>query len=114
MRLLDRDASVRELVAQAHQQGRAVRVVSGGVDRHSAFVAFAEGLGLPDWFGHNLDALVDALRDLADSEGRPIELVWDGAGRLQAADPESYQAICAALAAVEQERADLGVTVVRR
>ena len=114
MRRLEHDASVRDLVAQAHEEGRAVRVVSGGVDRHSAFVAFAEGLGLPDWFGHNLDALVDALRELADTEGRPIEVVWDGAARLQATDPQSFRAICAALASVEKERGDQRVTVGQR
>lgn len=114
MRQLDQNASVRDLVAQAHEQGRAVRLVTGGVDRHSAFVAFAEGLGLPDWFGHNLDALVDALRELSDEQDRPIELIWDGAARLQATDPAAYERFCAALASVEKERGDLRVTVVRR
>lgn len=114
MRQLGPGASVRELVAAAHAQGRAVRVVTGGIDRHSAFVAFAEGLGLPPWFGNNLDALVDALRELGDDQGRAIEVIWDGAARLRAADPAAYEAICAVLADVERERPDLDATVVDR
>ena len=114
MRRLGPDTSVRELVATSHTQGRAVRVVEGGIDRHSAFVAFAEGLGLPPWFGNNLDALVDALRELADEHGRTIEVIWDRAARLRAGDPTAYEAICAVLADVERERTDLRVTVVNR
>ncbi|MGV1008824.1 MAG: barstar family protein [Dermatophilaceae bacterium] len=114
MRHLGPDASVHELVATAHARGRAVRVIEGGVDRHSAFVAFAEGLGLPAWFGNNLDALVDALREVADEDGRTVEVIWDGAARLRTVDPTSFDAICAVLADVERERTDLDVTVVDR
>lgn len=114
MRRLGPDASVHELVATARERGRAVRVVEGGVDRHSAFVAFAEGLGLPTWFGNNLDALVDALRDVSDEGGRTVEVIWDGAARLRTGDPVSFDAICAVLADVERERPDLTVTVVER
>ena len=35
------------------------------VDKRSFLTAIAEGCGFPTWFGHNWDALADALRDLS-------------------------------------------------
>jgi RNAse (barnase) inhibitor barstar len=110
----DGNASVRALVARARAAGRVVRIVEGGIDKHSSLVAFAEGLALPKWFGLNLDALTDALRDLTDDDGREIELVWDRVGQLHQSDPKAYGAILAVLLDVEAERDDLHVTVVDR
>ncbi|MEI2732596.1 MAG: barstar family protein [Dermatophilaceae bacterium] len=114
MRQLGAQTSVRVLVAEAQRRGRAVRVVPGGVDKHTSLVAFAEALDLPSWFGHNLDALTDALRDLHDPEGRDIELVWDRVAALRAGDPRSYAGILAVLGDVDADRPDLHVTVVVR
>ncbi|MBK8756289.1 MAG: barstar family protein [Actinomycetales bacterium] len=114
MKRFDGNASVRALVARARAAGRVVRIVEGGVDKHSSLVAFAEGLALPEWFGLNLDALNDALRDLADEQGREIELVWDRVGRLHENDPKAYGAILAVLLDIEAERDDLQITVVDR
>lgn len=114
MRQLGPGTSVRALVAEARRQGRAVRVVPGGVDKHTSLVAFAEALALPGWFGRNLDALLDALRDLQDDEGRDIEVVWDRVAALRVADPRSYAGILAVLGDVDAQRPDLHVTVIDR
>jgi RNAse (barnase) inhibitor barstar len=45
--------------------------------------------GLPDWFGRNLDALFDALADLAV---QPTVIVWDGLKALADVDPEQASA----------------------
>ena len=97
MKRFDGNASVRALVARARAAGRVVRIVEGGVDKHSSLVAFA-----------------DALRDLADEQGREIELVWDRVGRLHENDPKAYGAILAVLLDIEAERDDLQITVVDR
>jgi Barstar (barnase inhibitor) len=53
----------------------------------------ADALAFPDWFGHNLDALYDCLRDLSWlPEGEHV-LVWTAPEVLAAADPKADQAI---------------------
>ena len=42
-------------------------VVHARPDKAASIAAFARALALPDWFGGNLDALADALQDLADA-----------------------------------------------
>ena len=39
-------------------------------DKAEFYDAVAAALGFPDWFGHNLDALADCLRDLSWLPGR--------------------------------------------
>lgn len=104
---------VSELVAADEAAGRQVLLVTGGVDKHSALVAFAEGLGLADWFGHTYDALVDALRELG-GVGREVSLVWDGVAAMIEVDPLAFADLLDLLRAVEAERDDLYITVVTR
>ena len=94
--------------------GRDVRIVSGGRDKESVLDAFATGLALPDWFGRNWDALVDALRDLDPSRDAPIELVWDHAGTLREQDRDTYDTVVDILEQVADERDDLNITVITR
>ena len=101
MRRLSGAVSLAALATTARSMGRSVRIVDGGADKKAALAAFAEGLALPDWFGKNLDALTDALRDLADETAREIELVWDGTALKVLRD-------------VEAERDDLHITVIER
>lgn len=89
--------------------GRVVRVVEAGTDKASSLAHFARDLDLPSWFGHNLDALADVLRDLTDERGRPILLVWQGTERLRRRDPAAYRSIAAVLRDVAAERDDLDV-----
>jgi RNAse (barnase) inhibitor barstar len=113
MRILGTGASLRTEVGVARTEGRSVRIVMGGIDKHSVMVAFAEGLGLPGWFGRNLDALADALRELGDP-GQQVELFWDGVEHLRTLDPRLYAAMLGLLEHAESERDDLHVTVLVR
>ena len=113
MKVLGSGTDVSDRVDTAEHEGRQVYLVTGGVDKHSALVAFAEGLALPDWFGHNLDALADVLRELG-SPGRAVTLVWDGVAHLRRTDPTGYAALRAVLEDVDAERPDLQVCVVLR
>ena len=94
--------------------GADVRVVRAGTDKPSVLDGFAEALGLPAWFGHNWDALVDALRELSTDDERRIELVVDHAHVLREAAPETYDVLVDVLEQVADERDDLGVTVIDR
>ena len=101
-------------IAQLRWLGHDVRVVSGGDDKAGVLDAFATDLGLPDWFGRNWDALVDALRDLDARRGVPIELVWDHAAALRERDRDAFDTVVEILEQVADERDDLNITVVTR
>ncbi|TWP33450.1 hypothetical protein FGL98_21455 [Leekyejoonella antrihumi] len=48
-------------------------------DKAALLRAFQGAFGLPDWFGHNWDALVDSLRDVQPAQGQPgVLVVWSG------------------------------------
>jgi len=112
--MLGRRADLKGVVAEAQGAGRSVRLVVGGMDKQSVLTAFAEGLGLPGWFGRNYDALIDALRELSDEQGRPIEVIWDGVAVLRSLDKPTYVAVRELLREIDEERADLTVTIVDR
>lgn len=111
---LGRHSEPDDHLDQLRWLGRDVRIVSGGEDKQTVLDAFATGLGLPEWFGRNWDALVDALRDLDPSRGAPIELVWDHAGTLRELDRETFDTVVDILEQVADERDDLNVTVITR
>lgn len=73
-------------------------------DKPAVMASFQRGLGLPDWFGHNLDALVDALRDLgagAQSDGDEPSgtvIMWDRTDAFAAAHDGDYRAVLDILA----------------
>ena len=93
---------------------RVVGPVSNGVDKATVLEAFAADLDLPSWFGHNWDALLDALRDLEGEGGAVIELVWDHVGDLRVHDHATYETVVDVLEQVQDERDDLRVTVITR
>ena len=111
---LSRHADAQAHLAALRAQGRDVRVVPAASDKAGILDAFAEALDLPDWFGHNWDALVDALREVESHQGRPIEIVWDRVRDLRATDRESYSIVLDILEQVADERDDLSVTVIAR
>lgn len=55
--------------------------------------AIAAALSFPDYFGHNLDALADALRDLSWLPDGEHVLIWSSPHTLREADPQVYQVI---------------------
>jgi len=65
-------------------------------DKTAVLAAFQDGLGLPEWFGCNLDALVDALRSVAADPG--AVLLWYGPESFASAEPERYAAVLDILA----------------
>ncbi len=103
-----------DLLASLCHDVRIVGPVSGGVDKATVLAAFAADLDLPDWFGHNWDALLDALRDLEGPRGVPIELVWDRTQGLRTSERATYETVVAVLEQVDEERPDLNVTVIAR
>lgn len=113
-RFLGRHSDVAAHVEGAHRDGRDVRVVEAGHDKASVLDGFAAGLGLPSWFGHNWDALLDSVRGLEGDEGRPLEIVWDHTAQLRGTDPASYETALEVLEEAAAGRPDLHVTVVNR
>lgn len=53
--------------------------------------ALAELFGLPEWYGHNLDALWDVLEDddLRQVKG-PVEVLWQHAGAFARQQPDYF------------------------
>lgn len=52
---------------------------------------FQAAFGFPDWFGHNLDALADALSDVRAEPG--VVLLWDHSAGFAGADREQFDAV---------------------
>jgi RNAse (barnase) inhibitor barstar len=59
--------------------------------------AVAAALSFPAWFGRNLDALHDCLRDLSWLPSGEHVLVWSAPEVFRAADPEGYEAVAGVL-----------------
>lgn len=60
--------------------------------------AVADALSFPEWFGRNLDALFDSLRDLSWLPAGEHVLVWSKPEVFEQADPEGYRQIVEVLA----------------
>jgi RNAse (barnase) inhibitor barstar len=103
-----------ELLTSLGHEVRVVGSVSAGLDKASVLDAFARDLDLPEWFGRNWDALLDALRDLEVPRGQTLELVWDHVGTLRRTDHATYETVIDILEQVQDERDDVRVTVIAR
>jgi RNAse (barnase) inhibitor barstar len=68
---------------------------TGVADRGGVLAAMKQGFGFPEWFGHNLDALVDALRDVNDAAG--TVLVWSGSETFSTADRQQFEKVLSVL-----------------
>jgi ribonuclease inhibitor len=75
-------------------------------DMRSVYDALERQLGLPSWFGRNLDALHDALIGMVEG---PLEIVWRDADRSRTAMGEDFARIAAVLRQAAAERPDLAV-----
>ncbi len=111
---LGRDSGADDHLDELADRGYDVRVVTAGTDKATVLREFAIALALPHWFGHNWDALLDCLRDLDSSDGRPVALVWDHVRALRDSDRHTYADVIDILEQVESERDDLRVTVIAR
>lgn len=87
------DDVVAEVVAGAGWR-LVVADTSNSDDKRAVLGDFQAAFGFPDWFGKNLDALVDALRDL-DEPG--AVLLWRGGDQLEVNDADDYRRILAVL-----------------
>jgi RNAse (barnase) inhibitor barstar len=59
--------------------------------------AVAAAMSFPGWFGRNLDALYDCLRDLSWLPAGEHVLVWIAPEVFREADPDGYRAIAEVL-----------------
>lgn len=83
-------------------------VIVGADDRRGTFDAFAAALGFGDYFGRNLDALLDCLRDLPDDPA----FAWTGVAALRRSDPVGYRGILDVLGQFQRERPQARVFVI--
>lgn len=86
---------VDEVVAAAKERGAHPHVVDGTQvrDKESALDAIASALSFPDYFGRNLDALYDCLRDLSWLDECEHVLIWTAPETLRTADPSGYAGV---------------------
>ena len=63
-----------DLAARLTAQGWRVGIVSGAPTKAEALAAIGKALDVPSYYGRNLDALTDCLRDLE----APTALIWVG------------------------------------
>lgn len=78
-----------ELLAELRREGWLVGRVGPAADRRELLTAIGETLHFPAYYGHNLDALDECLRDL----DRPVALVWSGWQQLVRTDPRTWSAL---------------------
>lgn len=114
MRTIVGAAEAEQHLARLQQSEPDVRVVEAGTDKASTLANFARDLRLPDWFGHNYDALYDCLLGLDLDGEHPIDIVVDHAKNLRRENRAVYDTLLTVLNDAAAERADLRVTVLRR
>jgi Barstar (barnase inhibitor) len=97
---LEHQRDAAEVTASARERGAHPHHVdgSGVTGKADALAAVAAALSFPDYFGANLDALFDCLRDLAWLPTGEHVLVWSRPDVLRAADPAAYAGIADTLA----------------
>ena len=73
----------------------------------AAFPILAKALDFPDWFGHNLDALMDCLTDMSWAPAKGYLLLISGTPPLAKADPDGFASLLEVFsAAIEPWRED--------
>jgi len=93
------------VAAEARLRGASVGIV-GPADRRAELLgAIGRALRFPGYYGRNLDALEECLRDLSWLPEGEVVLVWDGDDELRRADPAGYAALMAVLTAATDGQA---------
>ena len=83
-------------------------------DKQHFLKACQHSFGFPDWFGHNFDALGDALTDVRPGDHEGVLVLWDGWGPLARADRRAFDvAVDVFGSRVDFERAGPFVVVLR-
>ncbi|NLG26484.1 MAG: barstar family protein [Chloroflexi bacterium] len=93
-------ANAAGIVERAEEAGwRCVVLPGRDIGSKAALLnALSQALSFPDWVGHNWDALLDALRDQSWAPAqRGYLLIWERAGRLAWAEPETFATALAVL-----------------
>lgn len=62
-------------------------------DKGEFLAALAQGIRAPDWFGHNWDALADALGDLSWHPARGYVLVLHDGGEMLGLNASDYEVV---------------------
>ncbi len=78
--VLERASDAVGAAEAGHRAGWHVVHLEGGVDRGEFLATCADAFALPEWFGHNWDALADALSDVQHEPGTLV--LWSHASRL--------------------------------
>ena len=102
---------VAALAGRLVEAGWAAPIIDGyaAADRAAFLRACADALRLPEWFGHNWDALHDCLIDLSWLTGVGRVVFWEGAATLADADPSSWRTACEVFASAAAVRAELAL-----
>jgi RNAse (barnase) inhibitor barstar len=96
---------VAAVAIEARLRGASVGVVGPAKRRPELLAAIGRVLRFPGYYGHNLDALEECLRDLSWLPEGEVVLVWDGDEELHRADPAGYAALMEVLNAVTEQMA---------
>lgn len=94
-----------ELLAAADALGYPLAAIDigGCADQAALLRTLAAALEFPDWFGHNWDALADALADLGWLPEAPgYVLLLEGLAHYRAADPDGCTTLLEILAEVAE------------
>ena len=85
----------------------------GHDDKASVLAEMADALDLPDWFGHNYDALADCLADVGRGPSARLGtlLLWDGWDPFARADPGGFATVLAILTERAADRPPFAVLV---
>lgn len=99
--------SARDALPLLRVAGYTVVTIDGSLAHtgREALAAIASALDLPGAADHNLDALLDTLRELSDRDdlGGGVVLVWTRADRIRVRDPRGWRAVRAVLADASDE-----------
>ena len=85
------DAAALDAAAERAGLTRWTVDLAGVKTKEQFLAALAERLALPEWFGHNWDALNDVLGELAWEQPQGVVLTLEHCGDLAHADPEAFE-----------------------
>lgn len=101
----DGKALLAELRSRSGPSGRVI-VVPARSSIEASLESFASHAHFPDYFGKNLDALLDCLRDLPNTT-----MAWTHTDALKKSDPLGYQSILTVLQQADADNSDFHVVV---